>query len=138
MKTKAVSLYVDGAARGNPGPAGAGIVVLDEDGKKIRELYKYLGETTNNIAEYHALLYGLQEALILRADSVVVHLDSELISRQLKGEYRVKNEELKRLFEQALNMLSGFKQYTIKHIDREKNKEADRLANKAINLSALA
>lgn len=132
-----LSLYIDGGSRGNPGPAGIGVVILDERGKKIKEFNKYLGITTNNIAEYNAVIYGLQEALIEKADEVELNLDSELVVQQLKGEYRVKNANIKPLFEQALHLISGFKKVEIKHIAREKNKEADKLVNKAINLGAL-
>jgi len=134
---KKISIFVDGGARGNPGPAGIGVVVFDDNKKKIRELSKYIGVATNNIAEYNAVIYGLQEALIIKADEVELNLDSELACKQLKGEYRVKNANIKPLFEQALHLLSGFKNISIKHIKREKNKDADKLVNKAINLGGL-
>ena len=130
-------LYIDGASRGNPGPAGIGIVILDEKKKKVKELYKYIGETTNNIAEYNALIYGLDEAAKLGAREVVVNMDSELVARQLNGEYKVKDPNIKALFEKAAGVLKNFANFEITHIDRLKNKDADRLANKAINLSAL-
>lgn len=132
-----IDLYIDGGARGNPGPAGIGAVIFDDKNKKIREFSKYIGVATNNIAEYNALIYGLQEALIVRADTIRIFLDSELIAQQLKGEFRVKNAELKPLFEQALHLLSGFKKFEIINISREKNKDADKLVNKAINLGGL-
>ena len=134
---KKIYLYVDGAARGNPGPAGIGVVLFDENKKRIKDFYKFLGNTTNNIAEYNALIYGLQEALAIGAKEVVVNLDSELVALQLKGEYRVKNLKLKPLFEQAVHMLDKLDKIEVKHIDRKENKEADKLANKAINLSGL-
>ncbi len=137
MKNKKISLYIDGASRGNPGPAGVGVLVLDETGKKIKEFCKYIGRTTNNVAEYNALIYGLDEALILRADEVVVNVDSELVAKQLNGEYRVKDENIKIFFEKALHILKSFKSFEVKHIDRSENKEADKLANKAINLAGL-
>lgn len=137
MKNKKLEIYIDGGARGNPGPAGVGVVVLDAGGKKIKDVSKYIGETTNNIAEYNALLYGLEEALILRADEIKINLDSELVAKQLNGEYRVKNSDIKPLFERALNMLKSFKHSEINHIERSKNKEADKLVNKAINLAGL-
>ncbi|MDD5496446.1 MAG: ribonuclease HI family protein [Candidatus Omnitrophica bacterium] len=132
-----IEIYVDGGARGNPGPAGIGVVILDSRGKKIKELSKYIGEATNNIAEYNALLYGLEEALILRADEIKINLDSELVAKQLTGDYRVKDASLKPLFERALNMLKGFKGFEVRHIEREKNKDADRLVNRAINLAGM-
>ena len=137
MKNRKVFIYTDGGSRGNPGPAGIGVVILDEKKKRIGELSKYIGETTNNNAEYNALICGLEEALNLKADEAVVYLDSELVAKQLNGEYRVKNEEIKPLFERALKALKNFKSFEIKHIDRSKNKEADKLVNRAINLSSL-
>jgi len=130
-------LYIDGASRGNPGPAGIGIVILDEKKKKVKELYKYIGETTNNIAEYNALIYGLDEAAKLGANEIAVNMDSELVAKQLNGEYKVKDPNIKALFEKAAGVLKNFANFEIAHIDRLKNKDADRLANKAINLSAL-
>lgn len=130
-------LYTDGGARGNPGPAGIGVIILDGKKKKLKELYKYIGETTNNMAEYNALVIGLEEAVNLKASEVVIHIDSELIARQLSGEYKVKDEKIKHFFEKALDVLKRFDSFEIKHIDRSKNKEADKLANKAINLSSL-
>ena len=137
MKNKRVEIYIDGGSRGNPGPAGIGVVILDERGKTIKDIAKYIGETTNNIAEYNALLYGLEEALIIRADEILINMDSELVAKQLSGDYRVKDSNIKPLFERALNMLKSFKGFEIKHIKREKNKEADKLVNKAINLASL-
>ncbi len=137
MKSKKIFLYTDGGSRGNPGPAGIGVIILDSAKKKIRQLYKYIGETTNNIAEYSALLQGLEAALDLNAEEIVVYMDSELLARQLNGEYKVKNSDIKVLFEKALNMLKKFKSFEIRHIERSKNKEADKLVNKAINLSSL-
>lgn len=137
MKNKQLTIYIDGGSRGNPGPSGIGVVIFDKSGKKIKELSKYIGETTNNIAEYNALLYGLEEALILRADEVLLNMDSELVAKQLTGDYRVKDPGIKPLFERAVNMLKGFTNFEIRHIEREKNKEADKLVNKAINLANL-
>jgi len=135
--SRKVHLYIDGAARGNPGPAGIGVVILDENNNKIKDFYKFIGNATNNIAEYNALVYGLQEVIALGAKEVVINLDSELIARQLKGDYRVKNAGIKPLFEQAVHMFNNLDKVEVKHIDREQNKEADKLANKAINLSGL-
>lgn len=135
MSEKKVHLFIDGAARGNPGPAGVGVVLLDENKKKIKDFCKFIGEATNNVAEYNALIYGLQEALMLGAKEVVVNMDSELVIQQLKGEYRVRNSNIKPLFGQVVHLMDGFKKIEVNHIAREKNKEADKLANKAINLS---
>ena len=134
---KKVKIFVDGGARGNPGPAGIGIVIYGEKGERIKEFGKYIGIATNNVAEYNALIYGLQEALIAKADEVEINTDSELVSEQLRGEYRVKNSGIKPLFEQALHLMSGFSKIKINHISRDDNKEADKLVNKAINLGSL-
>lgn len=134
---KKMFLYVDGASRGNPGPAGIGIVILDENQKKLKELYKYIGETTNNVAEYNALIKGLEATVALGAEEIIVNLDSELVANQINGEYRVKDPVIKELFEKAVNILKGLKSFEVKHIERLKNKEADKLANKAINLASL-
>ena len=133
MQKKKVSLYIDGGARGNPGDAGIGIVFKDETGEIIRELYKYIGEATNNVAEYSALIYGLQEALILNLKNIVVFSDSELLVKQLNGEYRVKNTVLKSYHEQFLHLKTGFDALVVKQITREENKKADKLVNKAID-----
>ena len=134
---KRIDIYVDGGSRGNPGPAGIGCVLYDESRKKIKDFSKYIGLATNNIAEYNAVIYGLQEALFQKIDAIRLFLDSELVAQQLAGEYRVKDAKIKPLFEQVLHLISGFKKVEIKRIDREKNKEADKLVNKAINLKAL-
>lgn len=134
---KKITIFIDGAARGNPGPAGAGIVIKDEANKTIREIYKSLGVATNNVAEYNALIYGLEEAIALGANIVRVHLDSELVAQQLKGEFRVKDKQIKVLFDKAIELINRLEKIEVVHIDRGKNKEADKLANKAINLAGL-
>lgn len=135
--SKKFFVYTDGGSRGNPGPSGIGVIILDSRRKKVKETSKYIGETTNNVAEYSALICGLEDALALGADEVAVYMDSELLAKQLSGEYRVRDGNMKGLFEQALAILKKFSSFEIKHIAREKNKEADRLANKAINLAGL-
>ncbi|HPM42351.1 MAG TPA: ribonuclease HI family protein [Candidatus Omnitrophota bacterium] len=137
MKSKKVFIYIDGGARGNPGPAGIGVVMLDSGKKKLKEIYKYIGEATNNIAEYSALVCALEEAASFGAEDIVLHMDSELVAKQLSGEYRVKNEDIKTLFDKALGLLKIFNSFEVKRIDRSKNKEADKLVNKAINLASL-
>jgi len=137
LKSNRLFLYTDGGSRGNPGPSGIGVVILDAKKKKLKEISRYIGEATNNIAEYSALVCALEEAAALDASDVVIYMDSELIAKQLSGEYRVKEENMKRLFEKALGILKTFNSFEVKHIDREKNKEADKLVNKAINLAAL-
>lgn len=126
-------LYTDGAARGNPGPAGAGAFLCDNSGNTVEELMEYLGETTNNVAEYRALLLGLKRAKDLGATEIEILADSELMVRQIQGKYRVKNEGLRPLFQEAMRLLKQFQKYSINHIDREENSEADRLANLAID-----
>ncbi len=126
-------IYIDGAARGNPGASGIGIVIKDQAGKKIREFYKYIGEVTNNIAEYTALVYSLQEALMLGIKDIVINSDSELLVKQLNGEYKVKNEGLRTHYEQFLHLKAGFNTIVVNQISREQNKDADKLANQAID-----
>ncbi len=126
-------LYTDGGARGNPGPAGAGAHLLDNEGNTVAELTQYLGETTNNQAEYRALLLALKKAQELGATEIEVRADSELMVRQLNGQYKVKNEALIPVYQEAKKYLLGFAKWTIKHIPREQNKQADLLANKAID-----
>ena len=124
-------IYVDGASRGNPGPAGAGALLIKDD-EKI-ELTRYLGRTTNNVAEYEALILGLGEALDHGADRAEVRSDSELMVRQMTGAYKVKKAHLKPLYEKAMELAARFKKVNIIHIERGLNKEADRLANLAID-----
>jgi ribonuclease HI len=126
-------IYIDGAARGNPGEAGIGIVIKHQKGQTVKQLYKYIGQTTNNVAEYTAFIYALQEALILGLKDVVVNSDSELLVKQLNGEYKVKNSNLKSYYEQFLHLRIGFNKLEIKQISRQENKESDKLANKAID-----
>ena len=126
-------LYVDGASRGNPGPAGAGAVLLDPGGQKKGQVSQYLGETTNNVAEYQALLHGLELALSLGVKNLQVLADSLLVVQQLKGAYQVKTPHLFPLFSQAQKTLEKFDAWAISHLDRSLNKEADRLARQAID-----
>ena len=134
LKNNRAVLYTDGCCRGNPGPAGIGVVIKDSRRKILKELSEYIGEATNNIAEYSALIRGLQAAGDLGAGEIKIFMDSELVVKQLSGEYRVKDDGMKELFRQALEVLKDFKSFEINHIDRSKNKEADKLANRAINL----
>ncbi len=122
------NLYVDGASSGNPGHAGAGIVATDETGSEIGRWSFYLGEMTNNMAEYEALVRGLRKARDGGATEVVVRTDSELIARQMSGQYRVKNEGLRPYYEEARVLASAFGHFAIRHIPREENRLADRLA----------
>jgi len=126
-------LMVDGAARGNPGKAGCGAVICEADGKVVKELSRYLGYTTNNVAEYEGLLMGLEAMLGMGQKKVTIQSDSQLMVRQLNGEYRVRDEKLKKLFARAVHLLGQFDSYRIVHVPRERNKLADRLANRGID-----
>ncbi len=128
-----VSLYCDGASRGNPGPSGAGVVLLDEKGEQIFELSRYLDNGTNNEAEYRALVRGLEAAADLGVKRIEIFSDSELVVRQLSGKYKVRNPRLRSLFDQAVSRLQQFDDYAIFHVGRELNQQADRLANEAID-----
>ncbi|MFH0800144.1 MAG: ribonuclease HI family protein [Pseudomonadota bacterium] len=129
-----VIIHSDGAARGNPGPAGAGAVLTDREGKVVGEVCRYLGDSlTNNQAEYRALLLALAEAAGKGATRVCIYADSELMVKQIRGEYRVKNEGIKPLFQEVMGLLRKIGGYTIEHVPREKNKRADQLANLAID-----
>jgi len=125
--------FIDGASQGNPGPSGIGVVVCDQDGNAIDNISEYIGLGTNNIAEYNALIVALEEGLVRKSNSVIINTDSELLVKQLNGEYKVKNEDLKQLFNRVRRLLKGFKQVQINHIDRSKNKGADKLATKAVD-----
>ncbi len=126
-------LWSDGAARGNPGPAGIGAILKTPDGEVLAECSDYLGHTTNNVAEYRALLAGLERALEIGIARIEVRADSELMIKQLKGQYRVKNAGLKPLYEQARELLAQFSTVKLSHVRREHNSEADRLANLGID-----
>lgn len=132
-----MTIYSDGAARGNPGPAGAGAVLMAEDGSLLSEVCRYLGETTNNQAEYRALLLAIEEASSKGATKLAIYADSELMVKQIRGEYRVKNEDLKPLHREIVQRLKTMGSYTIDHVPRERNKAADKLANRAIDEKVL-
>ncbi|HHX94444.1 MAG TPA: ribonuclease HI family protein [Clostridia bacterium] len=127
------TVYCDGASRGNPGEAGIGYIIIDGNGKVLKEESDYLGQATNNVAEYTALVRSLQDSLKLGAKSVQVYSDSELMVKQIKGEYRVKNPGLAPLFQQVSGLIARFDNFKIDHVPREKNKKADSLANKGID-----
>jgi ribonuclease HI len=131
-ETLQLILYIDGASRGNPGSAGAGVWITDREGKEIVRMSRYLGHKTNNEAEYWALLLGLREAKRLGGNSISIFTDSELIERQVKGLYRVKDLNLKILHRTVIRNLREFSSFEIESIPREQNREADRLANQAI------
>ena len=129
-----VTIYIDGGSRGNPGPAAAGVVLRDHaDDRTLHEGGYFLGRVTNNAAEYGALVKALQLAQELGARCVHVHSDSELVVRQITGEYRVKSADLTPLFEQAQGLLLAFEVWQIRHVPREENTRADQLANIAMD-----
>lgn len=134
MNTKKVIIYVDGASRGNPGPAAIAVIVRDEMGKPIASFSRCIGTTTNNEAEYRAIIAALQKAVSLGAREVALKSDSELVVKQLNGRYRVKASILKPLYQQVQKLKSFLERLTITHIPRTANREADNLANKALNL----
>ncbi len=125
---KVLDIYIDGASKGNPGPAAVGVVICCK-GQVIKNISDYIGEATNNIAEYKALIYALEEALILKADILNIRTDSELLFKQINGDYKVKNENIKVLYDRAKHLISAFKEFSISHISRNLNKGADKLAN---------
>ena len=131
---KRLIIYSDGAAIPNPGPSGIGVVLYDEKGGVVAEISRYIGESTNNVAEFTALIAGLEEALRLGANGVDLKLDSELLVRQLQGKYRSK--KMKHLYEQIRRLLEEFELYTVEHVPRARNKHADALSKRAISKSA--
>jgi ribonuclease HI len=127
-------IHTDGAARGNPGPAGLGAILRDsESGAVVAELARFLGVRTNNYAEWTAVEDALREALRLGASHVDLRMDSELVARQISGRYRVKHPDLKPIHASVMAMLGRLRGYTIGHVPRELNKDADRLSNVAID-----
>lgn len=127
-----LTIFTDGASRNNPGEAGAGIVIK-ENGEQVQGIARYLGTTTNNIAEYKAAIIGLENAVRLGAASVRLFADSELLVKQLNGQYKVKNEGLKPLHAKAKELIARIGRVEVQYIPREQNREADALANRAID-----
>src|SRR5438270_1224315 len=136
MMDELITLQFDGGSRGNPGPAGIGVVLRAADGTPVFTLGRFIGRATNNVAEYTALITGLEEARKLGARRVVVRGDSELIVKQMRGEYRVKHPDMKQLYEEAQALLREFDQTKIEHNLRGKNVLADKLANLAMDKKA--
>jgi ribonuclease HI len=130
---KKLIIYTDGASRGNPGKAAIGVVIRDEKGAMIASISQAIGKTTNNQAEYRAIIAALEKAQSLGADSVELNSDSELIVRQVKGQYRVKKDTLKPLYEKVMQLKSRFSGFSIRHLPRERNRQADKLANAALD-----
>ena len=130
---KKLTIFADGGARGNPGPAATGVVIKDEKKKIIASYGEYLGEQTHNFAEYSAVISGLSKAKELGAEEVECIVDSKLVCEQLNRNWKVKEPTLQKLFVQAYNTMQQFKKITIKHIRREGNKEADAEVNKVLD-----
>jgi ribonuclease HI len=128
-----LTIHIDGGARGNPGPAGAGVAIRNDAGQALWEGGFFLGRMTNNMAEYQALLRALDAALKCGAGEVAVYCDSELLVRQINGEYRVRNETLKDLFDEAASKLRKIGRWRVHHVPREQNGRADELANAAMD-----
>jgi len=125
-------IYSDGASRGNPGPSGIGAVIL-KDGEVVHEIAKYIGEVTNNVAEYEALLEALDYCVKHKLSPVEILADSQLLIRQLCGQYKVKHENIKPLYQRARDYLVHLKVTGYQHVPREQNKHADKLANQGID-----
>jgi ribonuclease HI len=128
-----VVVHVDGGARGNPGPAAAAAVLSTPAGEVLDEAHELLGAVTNNVAEYRGLLLGLARASALGADEVEVVNDSELVAKQVNGEYKVRHPDMRPLYEQALEALGGFERWSIRSVPRAQNAQADALVNQALD-----
>jgi ribonuclease HI len=133
MNTNKVIIYTDGAARGNPGPGAIGIVIKDEAGLILDKISRRLGVTTNNQAEYQAIIIGLEKAISLGAKNVVVKSDSELVVKQINGHYKIKNTALRPLYQRVVQLTGSLASFSISYIPREQNAMADALANKALD-----
>ena len=131
------SVFIDGASRGNPGPASVGIVFQDAAGKPLKVISKCIGVATNNTAEYYALILALQQALMLNIKELTLFTDSELVAKQFSGEYKIKDASLKLLFVLVSHLSQGFSALQVTHVPREKNKRADEEANKALDQETL-
>ena len=136
MSGDTLHIHIDGASRGNPGDAGFGVFVVGDDGRPRAELYGYIGRATNNVAEYQALLHALRYAESQGAREVRVFSDSELVVKQIDGRYKVKHPDMLPLHREAAALLRRFEKATVSHVRREQNKEADRLANRAVDEKA--
>ena len=130
-------LHADGGARGNPGPAGIGVVLSSPSGEVIAEIAQGIGHATNNVAEYRALIAGLELALANGVTDIEIFLDSELVVSQLKGEWKIKKDTLRTLAVQARRLMNRFENSSIKHVPREDNADADKLANQGMDEAAL-
>ena len=133
-----VQIHIDGASRGNPGPAACGIVVESAKGELLKELAHTFGKTTNNVAEYRALLAALEYAVEAGYPDVALYSDSQLLTRQILGEYKVKKPDLIPLHRRAKELIARFESFSITHVPREENREADRLANQVLDGGAVS
>ena len=133
MTSRRLIIATDGAARGNPGLAGAGVVIKDAAGRRLEAIHKFLGVTTNNQAEYRALIEGLRAALHHNPEAVTVRMDSELVVKQMNGQYRVRHPEILPLYLEAVEAVSALPEVTFEYVPRERNREADDLSNIAID-----
>ena len=133
MNYPELHIHTDGGSRGNPGPSALGVVVKTPEGETLEAYGEFLGKMTNNQAEYHALLSGIRKAIALGAERVKVFMDSELIVKQMKGEYRVKDKELGKIYLMIHNELTRLKKCAFEHVRRERNKEADAKVNEALD-----
>ena len=131
-----ITAYIDGGSRGNPGPAGYGVHIVEDDGSVVEELHESVGTATNNVAEYRGLLAALAWAIDRGLTTLHVRSDSELLVKQLRGEYRVKNPNLQPLYADACGLVRRIGRVTFEHVRREFNKDADRLANLAMDEAA--
>jgi ribonuclease HI len=131
--TGTITAFCDGGARGNPGPAGFGVYIQDENGEKVVELSEFLGIRTNNFAEYSGLLAALDFALKNSYTGLKVVSDSELMVKQIKGQYKVKSPDLRPLYDEAKRRIARLESFHIQHVLRNKNRDADRLANEAMD-----
>ena len=129
---KELEIYIDGASKGNPGPSGIGVVICRE-GSVVKNISSFIGEATNNVAEYTALIYALEEALALKAECLTVKTDSQLLARQLNKVYKVRSAGIAGLYDRSMRLLGAFKKVSIYDIPREDNKGADKLATRAVN-----
>ncbi len=133
MNVHKVTIYTDGAARGNPGPAAIGATIKDETGNLITSVSRRIGITTNNQAEYRAIIAALEKAISLGAKHVVLKSDSELAVKQINGRYKIKNSALRPLYQEVVKLTGSLESVTVSHVPRARNAEADALANKALD-----
>ncbi|MCB0326322.1 MAG: ribonuclease HI family protein [Bdellovibrionales bacterium] len=133
---KKASLYVDGASRGNPGPSSIGAYLCDDQGHEIKSVSQTIGQTTNNVAEYRALIEGCKLARSQEITELHIFSDSQLLVRQVLGQYKVKQPHLKLLWQEAKDILASFEVFSLDHVPREENQKADALANQALDMDS--